>query len=98
VQPGEALLHAFRHSYGDAPNQLPIDEVIAKLKPWFEDPNALKLRTTHPNTTNMMANYDVQVRGFVHDTMLQSYVLEVHKPHGLAESGTETHRTPGTQL
>jgi DNA polymerase I len=24
------------------------------------------------------------VQGYVHDTMLQSYVLEVHKPHGLA--------------
>jgi len=24
------------------------------------------------------------VRGYAHDTMLQSYVLEVHKPHGLA--------------
>jgi DNA polymerase-1 len=33
---------------------------------------------------HVMANYDVQVQGFVHDTMLQSYVLEVHKPHGLA--------------
>ena len=32
----------------------------------------------------MFANHGIDVRGYVHDTMLQSYVLEVHKPHGLA--------------
>ncbi len=32
----------------------------------------------------MFANHGIEVRGYVHDTMLQSYVLEVHKPHGLA--------------
>lgn len=26
----------------------------------------------------------IEVQAYVHDTMLQSYVLEVHKPHGLA--------------
>jgi DNA polymerase-1 len=72
------------HSYGDAPKQLPLEEVIAKLKPWFEDPNALKLGQHIKYDRHIMANYDVQVQGFVHDTMLQSYVLEVHKPHGLA--------------
>jgi DNA polymerase-1 len=30
------------------------------------------------------------VRGYRHDTMLQSYVLEAHKPHGL-ESLAERH-------
>jgi DNA polymerase I len=84
VQPGEACYIPLGHSYGDAPNQLPLDEVIAKLKPWFEDPKALKLGQHIKYDRHVMANYDVQVQGFVHDTMLQSYVLEVHKPHGLA--------------
>ena len=32
----------------------------------------------------MFANHGIEVRGYAHDTMLQSYVLEVHKPHGLS--------------
>jgi DNA polymerase-1 len=32
----------------------------------------------------VFANHGIEVRGYAHDTMLQSYVLEVHKPHGLA--------------
>ena len=32
----------------------------------------------------MFANHGIEVQGYAHDTMLQSYVLEVHKPHGLA--------------
>ena len=31
----------------------------------------------------MFANAGIAVRGYAHDTMLQSYVLEAHKPHGL---------------
>jgi len=84
VQPGEACYIPLGHSYGDVPTQLPINEVLAKLKPWFEDPKALKLGQHIKYDRHIMANYDVQVQGFVHDTMLQSYVLEVHKPHGLA--------------
>jgi DNA polymerase-1 len=33
---------------------------------------------------HVFANHGVEVQGYAHDTMLQSYVLEVHKPHGLA--------------
>ena len=33
---------------------------------------------------HVFANHGIEVQGYVHDTMLQSYVLEVHKPHGLA--------------
>jgi DNA polymerase-1 len=84
VQPGEACYIPLGHSYGDASEQLPLNEVIAKLKPWFEDPKALKLGQHIKYDRHVMANYGVQVQGFVHDTMLQSYVLEVHYPHGLA--------------
>ncbi|MBE0588477.1 MAG: DNA polymerase I, partial [Hydrogenophaga sp.] len=33
---------------------------------------------------HVFANHGIEVQGYVHDTMLQSYVLEVHKPHGLS--------------
>jgi DNA polymerase-1 len=38
----------------------------------------------------VLANHGIEVQGYVHDTMLQSYVLEVHKPHGL-ESLADRH-------
>jgi DNA polymerase-1 len=84
VKPGEACYIPLAHSYGYAPEQLPRDEVLAKLKPWFENPNAKKLGQHIKYDRHVMANHGIEVQGYAHDTMLQSYVLEVHKPHGLA--------------
>jgi DNA polymerase-1 len=90
VQTGEACYIPLAHSYGDAPTQLPLQEVLAKLKPWFENPNHFKLGQHIKYDRHVMANYDVHVQGYAHDTLLQSYVLEVHKPHGL-ESLAQRH-------
>ncbi|WP_353136960.1 DNA polymerase I, partial [Limnohabitans sp.] len=84
VKPGEACYIPLVHSYGDAPTQLPINEVLAKLKPWFENPAIHKLGQHIKYDRHVMANHGIEVKGYAHDTMLQSYVLEVHKPHGLA--------------
>lgn len=84
VTPGEACYIPLAHSYADAPEQLPLNEVLAKLKPWFENPNAKKLGQHIKYDRHVMANHGIEVKGYAHDTMLQSYVLEVHKPHGLA--------------
>ena len=84
VQPGAACYIPLSHSYGDAPTQLPLNEVLAKLKPWFENPAAKKLGQHIKYDRHVMANHGIEVQGYAHDTMLQSYVLEVHKPHGLA--------------
>ncbi|WP_137919639.1 DNA polymerase I [Hydrogenophaga sp. 2FB] len=84
VKPGEAAYIPLRHSGPDAPEQLPFDEVLARLKPWLEDPSKLKLGQHIKYDRHVFANHGIEVQGYVHDTMLQSYVLEVHKPHGLA--------------
>ncbi|HXE22546.1 MAG TPA: DNA polymerase I [Rhodoferax sp.] len=84
VTPGEAAYIPLRHAGPDAPVQLPFDEVLAKLKPWLEDPSKLKLGQHIKYDRHVFANHGIEVRGYAHDTMLQSYVLEVHKPHGLA--------------
>ncbi len=84
VKPGEACYIPLAHSYGDAPEHLPLNDVLAKLKPWFENPNAKKLGQHIKYDRHVMANHGIEVHGYAHDTMLQSYVLEVHKPHGLA--------------
>jgi DNA polymerase-1 len=90
VQPGQACYIPLGHNYGDAPTQLPKDEVLARLKPWLEDPQALKLGQHIKYDRHVMANCGIEMRGYAHDTMLQSYVLEVHKPHSL-ESLAERH-------
>ncbi len=84
VKPGEAAYIPLAHSYGDAPEQLPRDEVLARLKPWLENPQKKKLGQHIKYDRHVFANHGIEVQGYAHDTMLQSYVLEVHKPHGLA--------------
>jgi DNA polymerase-1 len=84
VHPGEAAYLPLTHSYPDAPAQLPLDEVLARLRPWLENPAKAKLGQHVKYDRHVFANHGIEVRGYTHDTMLQSYVLEVHKPHGLA--------------
>jgi DNA polymerase I len=84
VEPGVAAYVPLAHSYGDAPDQLPREEALARLKPWLENPAKAKLGQHIKYDRHVFANHGIEVRGYAHDTMLQSYVLEVHKPHGLA--------------
>ena len=84
VTPGEAAYIPLTHDYPGAPTQLPRGEVLAKMKPWLENPAAHKLGQHVKYDRHVFANHGIEVQGYVHDTMLQSYVLEVHKPHGLA--------------
>ncbi|MFN7857080.1 MAG: DNA polymerase I [Acidovorax sp.] len=83
VQPGEAAYIPLRHEGPDAPAQLPLDEVLARLKPWLQDPRHAKLGQHIKYDRHVFANHGIEVQGYAHDTMLQSYVLEVHKPHNL---------------
>ncbi|OQW89807.1 MAG: DNA polymerase I [Rhodoferax ferrireducens] len=84
VTPGEAAYIPLAHAYPDAPAQLPLDEVLAKMKPWLEDASRQKLGQHVKYDRHVFANHGIEVQGYAHDTMLQSYVLEVHKPHGLS--------------
>ncbi len=84
VEPGKAAYIPLTHDYPDAPAQLPRDEVLARLKPWLEDGSRAKLGQHVKYDRHVLANHGIEVAGYAHDTMLQSYVLEVHKPHGLA--------------
>ncbi|MBA4327371.1 MAG: DNA polymerase I [Polaromonas sp.] len=84
VKPGEAAYIPLTHDYPDAPAQLPQHEVLARLKPWLENPAKAKLGQHVKYDRHVFANHGIEVQGYAHDTMLQSYVLEVTKPHGLA--------------
>ena len=93
VQESESI-HAgyipLKHSYPDAPPQLDFDDALAALKPWLEDATKLKVGQNIKYDRHVMATAGIEVRGYAHDTMLQSYVLEVHKGHGL-ESLAQRH-------
>ena len=90
ITPGLAAYIPLGHNATDAPTQLPMQEVLAKLKPWLENPLKHKLGQHVKYDRHVLANHGIEVQGYVHDTMLQSYVLEVHKPHGL-ESLADRH-------
>jgi DNA polymerase-1 len=84
VAPGEAAYLPLAHDGPDVPVQLPLDEVLARLTPWLTNPARRKLGQHVKYDRHVFANHGIEVAGFVHDTMLESYVLEAHKPHGLA--------------
>ncbi len=83
MQPGEAAYVPLAHDYPGAPEQLPLGEVLARLKPWLEDPGAVKVGQHVKYDAHVLANHGIAARGFRHDTLLQSYVLEAHLNHGL---------------
>jgi DNA polymerase I len=84
VAPGEAAYIPVAHIYPGATEQLPRDEVLAKLKPWLENAAHKKLGQHIKYDRHVFANHGIEVQGYAHDTMLQSYVLEVHQKHGLS--------------
>ena len=83
VQPGEAAYVPLRHDGPGAPDQLPLDAVLALLKPWLEDAGAAKVGQNIKYDSHVLANHGITVQGWQHDTLLQSYVLEAHLPHSL---------------
>ncbi|MBL0150750.1 MAG: DNA polymerase I [Ideonella sp.] len=83
VQPGEAAYVPLRHDYPGAPDQLPLDEVLAALRPWLEDETAAKVGQNIKYDTHVLANHGIAVRGWRHDTLLESYVFEAHLGHSL---------------
>ena len=83
VEPGRAAYVPLAHDYPGAPEQLPLHEVLARLRPWLEDAARAKLGQNIKYDAHVLANAGIAVRGYAHDTMLQSYVLEAHRSHGL---------------
>ncbi len=81
ITPGEAVYIplAHRHPDQDPGAQLPMADVLARLKPWLEDAGRAKLLHHAKFDTHAFANSGIALRGVQHDTMLQAYVLESHR-------------------
>ena len=83
IAPGRAAYVPLEHRYAGAPVQLALDAVLARLKPWFENPDAKKLGQNVKYDQHVLANHGIALAGVAHDTMLQSYVLESHRAHDM---------------
>lgn len=83
VAPGVACYIPVAHRGPDGAVQLPKDEVLARLKPWLEDPARAKLLHHAKYDTHVFANEGIRLAGAAEDTMLQAYVLESHRGVGL---------------
>ena len=83
VTPHEAAYLPLAHVYPGAPDQLNREETLQKLKPWLESAQHKKLGQNLKYDQHIFANHGIQLAGIAEDTLLQSYVLESHKPHDM---------------
>jgi DNA polymerase-1 len=83
VEPGKGAYIPVAHRYAGVPEQLSRELVLAKMKAWLEDPAKPKVGQNLKYDSHIFANHGVTLRGIVHDTLLQSYVFESHKPHDM---------------
>ena len=75
VTPGEAAYVPVAHDYVGAPDQLDRAWVLAQLKPLLEDPAQKKVGQHMKFDMNVLARYDIALRGGEIDTLLESYIL-----------------------
>ena len=85
VKPGEACYIPLAHTAPGVADQLPRDEVLAKLKPWLSTVNRKKVLQNAKYDQHVFANHGITLAGIEHDTMLQSYVIESDKGHDLGQ-------------
>ncbi len=75
VETGKAAYVPLAHDYPGAPEQLPRDEVLAKLTPWLENPKHRKVGHHLKYDAHVLARHGIALAGMAYDTMLESYVL-----------------------
>ncbi len=83
AEPGRAAYLPLAHNYAGAPRQLGVERALALLRPWLEDAAKPKLGQNLKYDQHVLANHGVALRGVVHDTLLESYVLESHLRHDM---------------
>ena len=79
LAPGEAAYLPLAHRYAGAPEQLPVNEVLARLAPWLASEQHAKVGQNLKYDQHIFANHGLRLGGVRHDTLLQSYVLESGK-------------------
>ncbi len=75
VEPFRACYIPVGHDYPGAPAQLPLADVVAALRPLLEDPALPKVGQNGKYDLHVLRRHGIDVRGYAHDTMLESFVL-----------------------
>jgi DNA polymerase-1 len=83
VEAHHAAYLPLAHHYPGAPDHLNREHALQKLKPWLESPLHKKLGQNLKYDQHIFANHGIALAGVAEDTLLQSYVLESHKPHDM---------------
>ena len=83
LDPASGCYIPFGHRYAGAPAQLSAAQVLDALAPWLGDAQRAKLGHNLKYAQHALGNHGITLRGCAHDTELESYVLESHKPHDL---------------
>ena len=79
----EAVYLPLAHEYPAAPRQVDFDAALKMLKPWLERDDRGKVGQNLKFDSHVLANQGIRLAGRAHDTLLESYVLEVHERHDL---------------
>jgi hypothetical protein len=83
IEPGVACYVPLAHRYPGVADQLPLAATLARFAPWFANASRKKVGQNVKYDQHVLANHGLVLRGVAHDTLLQSYVLEAHRPHDM---------------
>jgi DNA polymerase-1 len=83
LEPGRAAYVPLAHEYAGAPAQIGVTRALELLRPWLEDARCPKLGQNSKYDQHVLANHGIFLAGVVHDTLLQSYILESHQRHDM---------------
>lgn len=67
------------HTYLGAPAQIPVDDVLNRLRPLLEDPSLPKIGQNAKYEIVIFRRLGIEMRGLVFDTMVASYVIDASR-------------------
>ena len=80
---GDAVYVPIAHSFVSNPQQIDENLILAKLKPFLENPSLHKIGQNLKYDRHILANHGIDLQGIVGDSMLASYLVESHLSHNL---------------
>lgn len=89
IEPGKAAYLPVGHTYPDAHRQLPLSDVLEKLKPIFENKKILKIGQNLKYDCSVLLNYNINVKGIAFDSMLEAYLINSNGRHDLDSIATK---------
>jgi DNA polymerase-1 len=79
----ESVYLPLAHDYAGVARQVAMQRALELIKPWLERADCRKVGQNVKLDSHVLANQGIRLAGCVHDTLLESYVLEVHERHDL---------------